>query len=100
MCPTCPSSETMSEVSTPIEQDLSDVQKKRTRESSASTEKSSSKKAKKTGGKKVLTMLKKLIDELLTDVPVPTAGENLEEANDNGAGPGSVFLQLYYKIDS
>ncbi|CAB5361949.1 unnamed protein product [Rhizophagus irregularis] len=29
-------------------------------------------------------MLKKLIDELLTDVPVPTAGENLEEANDNG----------------
>ncbi|GBC00291.1 hypothetical protein RclHR1_03800007 [Rhizophagus clarus] len=24
-------------------------------------------------------MLKKLIDELLTDVPVPTAGENLEE---------------------
>ncbi len=78
MCPTCPLSEMMSEVSTLIEQDLSDVQKKRTRESSASTKKSSSKKAKKTDRKKLLTMLKKLIDELLTDVPVPTAGESLE----------------------
>ncbi|CAG8568992.1 7694_t:CDS:2, partial [Acaulospora morrowiae] len=52
MCPTCPSSETMSEISTLVESDPSDAQKKRTRESSASTEKSSNKKAKKTNGKK------------------------------------------------
>jgi hypothetical protein len=81
MCPTCPSSETMSEVSTLIEQDPSDVQKKRTRESSASTEKSSSKKAKKAGGKKkVSSTLKQLIEELLTDaVPIPSG--SLEETN-------------------
>ncbi|GBB94286.1 hypothetical protein RclHR1_23230008 [Rhizophagus clarus] len=70
-------------------------QKKRTRESS--TEKSSNKKAKKSGGKKVSSMLKRLIEELLTDVPTPTAGENLEEANDNVVG---IFLQLSNKIDS
>ena len=98
MCPTCPSSETMSEVSTLIEQDPSDAQKKRTRESSASTEKSSSKKAKKTGRKKVSSMLKKLIEELLTDVISDVAGENLEEeASENET---SNFLQLYDKIDS
>ncbi|CAB4480860.1 unnamed protein product [Rhizophagus irregularis] len=87
----------MSEVSTLIEQDPSDAQKKRTRESSASTEKSSSKKAKKTGGKKVSSMLKKLIEELLTDVISDVAGENLEEASENET---SNFLQLYDKIDS
>ncbi|GBB86370.1 hypothetical protein RclHR1_12800002 [Rhizophagus clarus] len=70
-------------------------QKKRTRESS--TEKSSNKKAKKTGGKKVSSMLKQLIEELLTDVPAPTAGENLEEANDNVVG---IFLQLSNRIDN
>ncbi|GBB92658.1 hypothetical protein RclHR1_02040020 [Rhizophagus clarus] len=95
--PTCPSSETMSEVSTLIEQDPSNAQKKRTRESSASTKKSSSKKAKKTGGKKVSSMLKKLIETLLTDVISDVAGENLEEASENET---SNFLQLYDKIDS
>ena len=36
---------------------------------------------KKAGGKKVSSMLKKLIEELLTDVvPIPTAGGSLEEA--------------------
>src|SRR4051794_32596942 len=102
-CPTCSSSETISEISTLVELNSSDAQKKRTRESFASTEKSSNKKAKKTGGKKkVSSTLKQLIEELLTDVPVPTAGENLEEANENGAvqeGPGSIFLQLSEKID-
>src|SRR5205823_7886301 len=70
--------------------------KKRSRESGASTEKSSSKKAKKTSGKKVSSMLKKLIEELLTDVPVPTAEENLEEASENST---SIFLQLSERID-
>jgi hypothetical protein len=68
--------------------------------------KSSSKKAKKTGGKKVSSMLKKLIEELLTDGPIPTAElnlENLEEASENGAvpeGPASIFLQLSNRIDN
>src|SRR4051794_37616276 len=57
--------------------------KKRSRELGALTEKSSSKKAKKTSEKKVSSMLKKLIEELLTDVPVFTAGENLEEVSEN-----------------
>src|ERR1051325_2353629 len=70
-------------------------QKKRTRESS--TEKSSNKKAKKTGGKKESSMLKQLIEELLNDVPTPTTGENLEEANDNVVG---IFLQLSNRIDN
>ncbi|RIA80304.1 hypothetical protein C1645_867076, partial [Glomus cerebriforme] len=95
MCPTCPSSEAMPEVVSFANTDLSDAQKKRTRESS--TEKSSNKKAKKTGGKKVLSMLKKLIEELLTDVIDP-GPENLEEeASENET---SNFLQLYDKIDS
>ena len=42
-------------------------------------------------------MLKKLIEELLTDVPVPTAGKNLEEASENST---SIFLQLPDRIDS
>ena len=63
----------------------------------ASTENSSSKKVKKTGRKKVSSMLKKLIEELLTDVPVSTAGENLEEANESAT---SIFLQLSDKIDN
>ena len=42
-------------------------------------------------------MLKKLIEELLTDV-VDSGPENLEEeASENET---SNFLQLYYKIDS
>ena len=90
MCPTCPSSETMSEVSTLVEPDPSDAQKKRTRESS--TEKSSNKKAKKTGGKKkVSSTLKQLIEELLTDNP----GRSLEEINESA----SSFLQLSERID-
>ncbi|CAG8845957.1 21056_t:CDS:2, partial [Gigaspora margarita] len=73
------------------------TQKKRTRKLSASTEKSSSKKARKTGGKKVSSMLKKLIEELLADIPVPTIGENLEKANESTT---SIFLQLSNKIDN
>ncbi len=68
--------------------------KKRTRESSASTEKSSSKKAKKTGGKKkVSSMLKQLIEELLTDIP--DGGRSLEEIGESA----SNFLQLSERID-
>ena len=85
----------MSEISTLVKLDLSDAQKKCTRESS--TEKFSNKKAKKTGGKKILSMLKEFIKELLTDVPVPTAEENLEEASENEA---SIFLQLSNRIDN
>jgi len=96
MCPTCPSSETISEVVSFANTDPSDAQKKRIRESS--TEKSSNKKVKKTGGKKVSSMLKKLIEELLIDVISDVAGENLEEeASENET---SNFLQLYDKIDS
>ena len=95
-CSTCSSSEMMSEISTLVEPDPSDAQKKRTRESS--TEKSSNKKVKKTGGKKASSMLKKLIEELLTDVVSDVAGENLEEeASENET---SNFLQLYDKFDS
>ncbi|RGB23710.1 hypothetical protein C1646_748092 [Rhizophagus diaphanus] len=79
MCPTCPSSETMSEIVSFANNDPSDAQKKRTRESSASTEKSSSKKMKKSGGKKVSGTLKQLIEELLTDIPV--VGGISEESN-------------------
>ena len=78
-CPTCASTDDLETI--PVEQASSDAQKKRTRESS--TEKSSNKKAKKTGGKKVSSMLKKLIEELLTDmvpkVPILTAEESLEK---------------------
>ena len=43
-------------------------------------------------------MLKKLIEELLTDVVPDVAGENLEEeASENET---SNFLQLYDKIDT
>ena len=42
-------------------------------------------------------MLKKLIEELLADTPVPAIGENLEEANESAT---SIFLQLSDKIDS
>src|SRR5688572_12131928 len=94
MCPTCLSSEMMSEVSTLIEQDLSDAQKKRTRESFASTKKSSNKKAKKTGGKKkVSSTLKQLIEELLTDIP--DGDRSLEETSEST----SNFLQLSERID-
>jgi hypothetical protein len=58
---------------------------------------SSSKKVKKTGGKKVSSTLNQLIEELLTDVPVPIAGENLEEVSENGV---SIFLQLSNRIDN
>ena len=100
-CPTCPSADDLETIPIrnpiSVEQTSSTTQKKRSRESGVSTENSSSKKAKKTGGKKVSSMLKKLIEELLTDVPVPTAGENLEEANESAT---SIFLQLSDKIDN
>ncbi|GES78018.1 hypothetical protein GLOIN_2v1478598 [Rhizophagus clarus] len=84
----------MSEVTTLIEQDPSDVQKKRSRESGSSTEKASNKKAKKTGGKKkVSSTLKQLIEELLTDNP--DGGRSLEEINESA----SSFLQLSERID-
>src|SRR4051812_4751180 len=93
-CPTCSSSDTMSEISTLVELDPSDAQKKRTRESFASTEKSSSKKAKKNGGKKkVSSTLKQLIEELLTDIP--NSGRSLEEIGESA----SNFLQLSERID-
>ena len=67
--------------------------KKRTRESSASTDKSSSKKVKKAGEKKVSGTLKKLIEELLTDIP--DGGRSLEETSESA----SNFLQLSERID-
>jgi len=100
MCPTCPSSETMSEVSTLVEPDPSDAQKKHHPHLPKNR---LARKRKKTGGKKVSSMLKELIEELLTDVPVPTAEENLGEVSENRAVPeglGSIFLQLSDKIDN
>ncbi|PKC17580.1 hypothetical protein RhiirA5_346050 [Rhizophagus irregularis] len=77
MYPTCPSSETISELISFANIDSSDAQKKCTRESSASTEKSSSKK------------VKRLVERKY---------RNLEEkASENKT---SDFLQLYDKIDS
>jgi len=100
-CPTCPSADDLETIPIrnpiSVEQASSTTQKKRPNESGETTEKSSSKKKKKTGGKKVSSMLKKLIEELLTDVPVPTAGKNLEEANESAT---SIFLQLSDKIDN
>ncbi|GBB88039.1 hypothetical protein RclHR1_14590001 [Rhizophagus clarus] len=72
-------------------------QKKRTRESSASTKKSSNKKVKKTGGKKVSSMLKKLIKELLTDIPVVGG---ISEESSCTTDARSIFLQLSDKIDN
>ena len=73
LCPICPSTDMVADA-----QESSTAQKKRSRESGASTETSSSKKAKKTGGKKVSSMLKKFIEELLSDV-VPIPSGSLEE---------------------
>ncbi|KAF0529907.1 hypothetical protein F8M41_012522 [Gigaspora margarita] len=69
------------------------TQKKRTRELSTSIEKLSSKKAKKTGGKKVSSMIKQLIEELINDIP--NGGRSLEETS----GSASNFLQLSERID-
>ncbi|RGB43670.1 hypothetical protein C1646_749458 [Rhizophagus diaphanus] len=57
----------------------------------------SSKKMKKTGRKKVLYMLKKFIKKLLTNIPVSTIGENLEEANESAI---SIFFNSLIKIDN
>ncbi|PKY58601.1 hypothetical protein RhiirA4_480649 [Rhizophagus irregularis] len=83
-CPTCPLSETMSEISTLVEPDLSDGQKKQ---------------SEKDWWKEGIVYA---IEELLTDVPVPIAEENLEEASEDGAvpEPGSIFLQLSNMIDN
>ncbi|GBB90081.1 hypothetical protein RclHR1_16980003 [Rhizophagus clarus] len=84
----------MSEISTLVEPDSSDAQKKCSRESSTSTKKSSSKKAKKAGGKKkVSSTLKQLIEELLTDIS--NGGRSLEEIGEST----SNFLQLSERID-
>ncbi|CAG8825143.1 20910_t:CDS:2, partial [Gigaspora margarita] len=95
MCPTCPSSETMSEVVSFANTDLNDVQKKHTRK--LSIEKSSSKKVKKTGGKKVSSTIKQLIEELLTDIP--DGGRSLEETS-YPTNTGGVFWKLSNRIDS
>ncbi|RIB21551.1 hypothetical protein C2G38_2176286 [Gigaspora rosea] len=95
MCPTCPSSEMISEVVSFANTDLSDAQKKRTRK--LSTEKSSSKKVKKTGGKKVSSTIKQLIEELLTDIP--DGGRSLEETS-YPTDTGGVFWKLSNRIDS
>lgn len=44
-----------------------------------------------------MSILKKLIDKLLTNIYVPTARKNLKKANDNRI---SIFLQLFNKIDN
>ncbi|CAG8817859.1 21659_t:CDS:2, partial [Gigaspora margarita] len=87
------------------DQATSPIEKKHSREDSEgiksgeSTKKLSSKKAKKTGGKKVSSMLKKFIKELLSDVePIP--GRSLEETNNIALNTRSIFLQLSNKIDS
>ena len=64
-CPTCPSSEPISEVVSFANTGSNDAQKNRSRESGASTETLSSKKAKKTSGKKVSSMLKKFIGVII-----------------------------------
>ncbi|CAG8482269.1 36681_t:CDS:10 [Gigaspora margarita] len=85
MCPTCPSSETMSEIVSFANTNISDAQKKRIRESSTSTKKSSSKKAKKVSGKKVSSTLKQLIEELLIDNPiVGRSSEEMGHTTDTG----------------
>src|ERR1043166_7598924 len=50
-------------------------------------------KRKKTGGKKVSSTLKKLIEELLTDIP--DGGRSLEETSESA----SNFFQLSERID-
>ncbi|KAF0522138.1 hypothetical protein F8M41_015593 [Gigaspora margarita] len=88
-----------------LEQGLNDAQKKRSREDSEgiksgeSTEKLSSKKAKKTSEKKISSMLKNFIKELISDVePIPSG--SLEETNDMALNTRGIFLQLSDKIDS
>ncbi|CAG8747829.1 27085_t:CDS:2, partial [Gigaspora margarita] len=97
MYSTCSSSETISEIVSFANTDMSDIQKKRTRELSTSTEKSSSKKAKKVSGKKVSRTLKQLIEELLIDNLI--VGRSLEETGYTADTRG-IFLKLSDRIDS
>ena len=53
---------------------------------------------KKTGRKKVSSTLKKLIEELLTDI-VPVSGKSLEETNVTNEA-GGIFLQLFNRINN
>ncbi|CAG8656036.1 2380_t:CDS:1, partial [Scutellospora calospora] len=69
------------------------TQKKCTRELFVSTEKSSSKKVKKTGRKKVSSIIKQLIEELLTKIL--DSSRSLEETSESV----SNFLQLSERID-
>ncbi|GES95235.1 hypothetical protein GLOIN_2v1598305 [Rhizophagus clarus] len=85
----------MSEIVSFANTDLSDAQKKCTRESS--TKKSSSKKTKKSGGKKVSGTLKQLIEELLIDIPVVGG---ISEESSCAMDARSIFLQLSDKIDN
>ncbi|PKK74470.1 hypothetical protein RhiirC2_846812 [Rhizophagus irregularis] len=62
---------------------------KRSRKLDASTKKSSNKKVKKADGKKVLSILKKLIN-------IPDSGSSLEETSESA----SNFLQLSERIDN
>src|SRR5688572_8828668 len=75
-------------------QESSSTQKKRTRKST--TEKSSSKKKKITNKDDVSTMLKKLIEELLTNIP--DSGEEEANAPDVSSNTGK-FLYLSDMID-
>ncbi|KAF0495214.1 hypothetical protein F8M41_021149 [Gigaspora margarita] len=72
----------MSEISTLVEPDLSNTQN--VLGNHLHIPKNPLARNEKTGGKKISSMLKKLIEELLTDIPVPIAGENLDKASENG----------------
>ncbi|KAF0413850.1 hypothetical protein F8M41_007713 [Gigaspora margarita] len=93
LCPICPSTDMEIDdgVIVTNSQESSTAQKKC---SSGSTKKSFNKKAKKVGGKKVSSMIKQLIEELLTDIP-SAGGRSLEEASESV----SNFLQLSERID-
>ncbi|PKK56075.1 hypothetical protein RhiirC2_764488, partial [Rhizophagus irregularis] len=109
LCPICPSTDMEPEEEMEIDDDdmvtdaqgSSTTQKKCTRKST--TEKSSSKKKKTTNKDDVSTMLKKLIEELLTNIP--DTGEVLEETNASdassniGAPSRMNFLYLSNMID-
>ncbi|CAB4396830.1 unnamed protein product [Rhizophagus irregularis] len=92
-CPTCPAEDLEL---FPVELTSSTVQKKRTWESTA--EKSSSKKKKTSNKDDVSFMLKKLIEELLTNIL--DSGEVLEEANVSDASSNTgKFLYFFDMID-
>ena len=101
LCPICPSTDMEPEEMEIDDDDMvtdaqesSSTQKKRTRKST--TEKSSSKKKKTTNKDDVSTMLKKLIEELLTNIP--DSGGEEANAPDVSSNTGK-FLYLSDMID-